>query len=138
MSGELQVFFPGKKKVDVRVGEFLVKTDQSPLSGGDGSAPEPFDYFLVSLAACAGIYALNFCHRRGIDTKGISLVFKYDWNPEKKLVDKMEFVLTLPKGFPEKYRTAIIKSMQLCTVKRHLERYSEIEMNFKVIGNNDE
>lgn len=28
--------------------------------------------------------------------------------------------LKLPPGFPERYKKAILKSMDLCTVKRHI------------------
>ncbi len=131
---ELRVLFPGGKQVDVQVDGFLIKTDQSPSSGGAGLFPEPFDYFLASLATCAGLYALNFCDRRGISSIGMRLSLRCQWNQEKRLYDRMEFVLSLPREFPNKYRGAIVKAMQLCTVKRHMERYSEIDMSFEVVS----
>jgi ribosomal protein S12 methylthiotransferase accessory factor len=57
----MRVSFPGRKQVAVQVGTHLVRTDQSVEHGGAGSAPEPFDLFLASIAACAGIYVLGFC-----------------------------------------------------------------------------
>jgi ribosomal protein S12 methylthiotransferase accessory factor len=42
----------------------VVKTDQKERGGGEDSAPAPFDYFLVSLATCAGIYVKVFCDKR--------------------------------------------------------------------------
>ena len=50
------VTFPGGKRVDAEYGGFTVRTDQPPQSGGEGSAPQPFDLFLASIATCAGIY----------------------------------------------------------------------------------
>jgi len=32
----------------------------------------------------------------------------------------MSLQLTLPRGFPEKYRAGITRAMELCTVKRHI------------------
>ena len=128
---ELNIVFPGGKKVNVEVDGFVIETDQSVQNGGEGSAPEPFDYFLASLGACAGVYALNFCEKRRIDTKGLGLILRCEWNEEKRLYDKMEFVLTLPDNFPEKYRDAIIRSMQLCAVKRHIEANPEITISLK-------
>ena len=52
----IDVQFPGGKRVDTRVGEFLIQTDQSQKHGGDASAPEPFALF-ASIASCAGIFA---------------------------------------------------------------------------------
>ncbi len=128
---ELKVVFPGRKKIDVEVDGFVIKTDQSPKGGGEGSAPEPFDYFLASLAACAGVYALNFCEKRGIETRGLALALRCEWNKDKRLYDRMEFILTLPDGFPEKYKDAIIRSMQLCTVKRHMEEMPQMVFSLK-------
>ena len=38
----------------------------------------------------------------------------------KKLYGKIAINLTLPEGFPEKYKEAIIRSMDQCTVKKHI------------------
>ena len=48
------VTFPGGKRVDAEYDGFTIKTDQSPKGGGEGSAPQPFDLFLASIATCAG------------------------------------------------------------------------------------
>ena len=74
MSSQMTVTFPGGKRVDASFNGFEIETDQAVDSGGDGSAPEPFDYFLASLATCAGIYILGFCQKRGISHEGVRLV----------------------------------------------------------------
>ena len=71
MSNEMTVRFDGGKRITADYNGFQIATDQAPDSGGDGSAPEPYDLFLASLATCAGIYVLNFCDRRNIPTDGI-------------------------------------------------------------------
>ena len=45
-SNMMSVTFPGGKRVDASYDGFQIETDQAVDSGGDGSAPEPFDYFL--------------------------------------------------------------------------------------------
>ncbi len=60
-SCRIQIKFPGGKRVDAVLGEQVIQTDQSVAHGGSGSAPEPFDLFLASLATCAGLYVLVFC-----------------------------------------------------------------------------
>lgn len=114
----IEVTFPGGKRVDARVGGFTVRTDQPAESGGEGSAPAPFDLFLASLATCAGIYALGFCQARGLSTDGLSLVQDYDVDPDTKLPTRIRLRLTLPPGFPEKYRPAIQKAVEGCKVKK--------------------
>lgn len=115
------VFFPGGKRVDVRVGDFEIHTDQSLKRGGEASAPEPFALFLSSLAACAGIFALNFCTSRDLATEGLELSMEWqvdDTNPANATVT---YQLRLPRGFPEKYRASIIKAIDLCAVKKYVQ-----------------
>ncbi|RLB27631.1 MAG: osmotically inducible protein OsmC [Deltaproteobacteria bacterium] len=116
----LEVTFPGGKRVDAKIGKFVIKTDQPIWSGGDGSAPEPFQLFLASIATCAGIYALSFCQTRQIDTNNMSLTMECEWDEEKKRYKKFAINLKLPEGFDPRYKKAIIKSMDLCAVKKHM------------------
>jgi uncharacterized OsmC-like protein len=116
----VEVNFPGDKRVDARVGKFQINTDQSARFGGGESAPEPFQLFLASLGTCAGIYALSYCQNHGIHTDGMSLRMACQWDDEKGRYTKMSLHLSLPVGFPEKYRKAVIRSMDLCAVKKHM------------------
>lgn len=120
MTDIIEVSFPGGKRVDAQVGQFLIQTDQAVRVGGTGTAPEPFSLFLAALATCAGIFALGFCQSRNIDTQGLGLRMACTWDQVRKLYGHIEFHLTLPPGFPEQYRDSICKAIELCTVKRHL------------------
>ncbi len=53
----IEVGFPGGKRVDAIIDDRLIQTDQRAENGGEGSAPEPFELFLASIATCAGIFA---------------------------------------------------------------------------------
>ena len=128
----IEVSFPGGKKVNAQIGQFLVCTDQSVKVGGEGSAPEPFALFLSSLATCAGIFALGFCQARNIPSEGLGLRMACNWDQTRKLYTHINFQLTLPPDFPEIYRDSIIKAVDLCTVKRHLME----PPNFEVTINN--
>ncbi|RJR43200.1 MAG: osmotically inducible protein OsmC [Desulfobacteraceae bacterium] len=116
----MEVFFPGGKRVDARIGDMVVHTDQSRENGGEGSAPEPFQPFLVSIATCAGFYALEFCRTREISTEGMALSLSYEFDEKKHACERLNIELKLPSGFPERYKRPILKSMDLCTVKRHI------------------
>jgi ribosomal protein S12 methylthiotransferase accessory factor len=125
MNEVLDVQFPGGKRVDVRIRGFEVKTDQSIKSGGAASQPEPFDLFLSSLAACAGIYALSFCQSRNLSTEGLGLSMHWERDNKNPLNARVQYRLTLPTDFPEKYRPGIVKSMELCAVKRYVQNPPE-------------
>ncbi len=116
----LEIRFTGGKKVDAMFKGFTIKTDQSEKDGGEGSAPTPTFLFFASLGTCAGLYALNFCEKRKIDTALLKLVLDFETDPKTHMVKKIVMQLTLPPNFPEKYIPAIIKAMNLCYVKKHL------------------
>ena len=105
---DIEVSFPGGKRVDARCGDFEVKTDQPADLGGEGSAIAPYDLFLASVANCAGVYVLGFCQARGLSTEGLALVQRHEVDPATKLVRRIRLELTLPNAFPERYRTAMV------------------------------
>ncbi len=120
MSRVITVSFPGGKKVDARLEDRTVRTDQPVEAGGEGSAPAPFDLFLASLAACAGYYALEFCQARQLSTEGLGVALTADRDPAAKLYTRMRIEVKLPAGFPEKYRDAVLRAVDLCAVKKHI------------------
>ncbi len=128
MKREVNVTFPGGKRVDANFGEWTVKTDQPEKSGGANSAPNPFELFFASLACCAGVYAQDFCHARKLGTEGLSISLATERDEEKKLFTPICIEITLPEGFPEKYRNAILKSVNSCPVKRHVLGQPEIDV----------
>lgn len=125
---DMEVNFPGGKKVDAEYKGFTIKTDQSKKEGGESSAPEPFSLFLASIGTCTGVYVLEFCKKRDIPTDNIKLILKLNKNRELHLVDKIEIDVQVPNDFPDKYKNAIIKAASLCAVKRHLENPPKIEI----------
>jgi ribosomal protein S12 methylthiotransferase accessory factor len=120
MAKIIDVSFPGGKRVDTLIDKTLIKTDQSIRNGGEAAAPKPFQLFLASIATCAGIYALEFCQAQKLSLEGLSLQMRCDMNPKVKRYTRMTIDLRLPEGFPEKLIPAIIKSMNLCSVERHI------------------
>jgi putative redox protein len=129
MMAEMQIYFPGGKRVYADYAGFTIETDQPARGGGDGSAPAPFDLFLASIGTCAGIYALGFMQQRGIDPAGSKLLMRTHHNPEVGLIDHIDLELITPPGFPDKYRDAIINAMELCAVKKHLARPPAFSIN---------
>jgi len=114
---EIVIDFPGGARVDAHFGQFTVKTDQPPIS----SAPTPFATFLASIGTCAGIYVLGFCQQRGLPTEGIRIVQRMHSDMSSGMVGKIDLEIQVPPTFPEKYLPALVKTAELCAVKKHFE-----------------
>lgn len=129
---ELIIDFPGGARVDAHFGPYTVKTDQPPTGGGTGSAPTPFAVFLSSIGTCAGIYVLGFCMQRGLPTEGIRIIQRVHSNPMNGMVDKVDLEIQVPPSFPEKYYDSLVRSAELCAVKKHLEHPPSFDVYTKV------
>lgn len=124
---EMEIVFPGGLQVDAVMGDLVIETNQ------DGSAPAPFGLFLASIGTCAGIYVLSFCKQRGLPTDNIKIVQRMHSNPFTRMVEKVELDIQLPADFPDKYKDAVIRSAELCAVKKHIEQPPQFDVYTSVI-----
>jgi ribosomal protein S12 methylthiotransferase accessory factor len=128
---EMVIDFPGGSRVDAHFGAFTVQTDQPPAA----TAPTPFATFLASLGTCAGIYVLGFCRQRGLPSEGIRLIQRVHSDRSTGMVGKIELEIQVPSDFPEKYRDALVKSAELCAVKKHLETPPQFDIYTQTVEN---
>ena len=130
---EMIIDFPGGAKVSAHFGSFTVSTDQPPAGGGEGLAPTPFEIFLASVGTCAGFYVSGFCQQRGIPTDGIHIVQRSLSNHVTGLVEKIELEIQIPPSFPKQYVSALIRSAELCKVKKTLEQPPQFKIVMKEV-----
>lgn len=126
---EMKIDFAGGKRVNSTYKGFTVETDQPQSEGGEGAAPEPFDLFLASIGTCAGVFVVYFCESRDIPTAGIRMKLHFERNEQSHLMEKIDLDIYLPPEFPAKYRKAVVRAAEMCTVKRTLINPPEIRVN---------
>jgi ribosomal protein S12 methylthiotransferase accessory factor len=125
---EMLIDFPRGSRVDAHFGTFTVQTDQPP----EASAPSPFELFLASIGTCAGIYVLGFCQQRGLPTAGLRIVERVNHSPVTGMVETIGLEIQVPADFPDKYRDSLIRSAELCAVKKHLEKPPQFKITTAV------
>jgi putative redox protein len=116
----MEIRFPGGALVEAEHEGFRILTDQPVKDGGTNTAPSPFDLFLVSVGTCVGYYALRFCQERGISTQDLSVSLAPERDEAGKRYAKIRIEIQLPEDFPERYRGAILRAADVCSVKRHI------------------
>lgn len=134
---DIDLTFSGGKHVEATVRKHHIVTDQTLAHGGDDSAPEPFELFLASLATCAGLYVLGFCQRRGIPTDSITLVQHHEPDLYGQLIH-VELELRLPRAFPDKYRTAVVRAAEGCKVRKTLASPPEVTVRAVAVPGHDD
>jgi ribosomal protein S12 methylthiotransferase accessory factor len=129
MEMKYDITFGGNKKVDAHYRGFTIHSDQPLTSGGDNTALSPFELFLASIGMCTGFYVLAFCQSRSISTDGIKITQTVVRNDRTHMIEKVMIDITLPPDFPEKYKAAVIKTAQSCSVKKFLDSPPEIQIS---------
>jgi len=124
---EIMVDFPGGERVDAHFGPFTIHTDQ------DGSAPSPFATFLASIGTCAGIYVLGFLKQRNLPTEGVRIIQRHYSNPMTGMIDKVDLEIQVPSSFPERYYPALVRTAELCAVKKHLAHPPQFDVFTKAV-----
>jgi len=114
------VTFPGGMAVEAHYRGQTIRTDQPQRHGGGGTAPPPFDLFLASIATCAGFYALQFASTRGLSIEGLAVSLEPVKGADGKRFELLKIKVTLPAEFPDKYRSALARSIDQCAVKKHI------------------
>lgn len=129
---EIRIALRGKKKVSGHFHNFEIVTDQPAASGGEGSAPSPFEYFLASIGTCAGFFVQSFCQARNIPTDGIEIIQSMVSDPQSHMVSSIHLTIALPASFPEKYRAGVITAANACSVKKHLLHPPQVTVETKL------
>lgn len=114
-----------------RYNGYEIFSDLPTHKNGNGHFPEPFDYFVASVALCAAHFVKQFCITRNIDYKNISLSTHYQKNEEGKPI--FETIISLDSNFPSKYKEAIIAAAKGCSVKKTINSMPD----FRVSLNSD-
>lgn len=121
--------FPGGRRVMARVGEHIVLSDQPRAKGGDDEAPSPYELLLASIGTCAGFYALSFCQSRDIPCEGLEV--SGDFHTENGTLVGADLHVRPPDALPEKYRDALLRSVDRCSVKRSIQAQPTIRVHLK-------
>jgi putative redox protein len=124
----MDITFDGGKVITAHLNGHAIKTDQSVKSGGQNSAPAPYDLFLASIGTCAGIYVKSFCDQREIPSENIRIIQTIEFDSLTRLPGTIKLEIQLPADFPEKYKSAVINAAELCAVKKTINNPPKFEI----------
>jgi len=122
---EITVNFLENLRLQAKFDDFTVITDQPIRYKGDGSAPNPFDYFLASSALCAAYFVRVYCLSRNIPSEDIRLSQNNIVDPENRYKQIFQIKVELPESISEKDRQGILRSIDRCTVKKVVQQGPE-------------
>lgn len=126
MAREFIIEFPGgPKRVDTKVGDYVISTDSSVEGGGEGLFPSPGSVFLAALGACTASTGRSYCRNHDLPIP-LQVKMLVEWDETQEIVEKIDFEFIMPADFPEKHFDALKRAAGLCTVKGWWKHYPEI------------
>lgn len=103
----------------VRIAGFEdLHVDVPKTFGGEGSAPDPHDYFDLSLGACKAITAQMYARRKQWPLEGVSVRVNRDDSEERKGVYRLEVVMTFHGIEGEEQRVRLEEISDKCPIHR--------------------
>lgn len=99
-------------------GRHELATDMPISLGGQGSAPEPHDYFDVALATCKALTVTHYARQNGIPLTGIGVEVSHDGEREKEGIYSMSVELTLRGGLNDEQRATLLRVAERCPLHK--------------------
>jgi len=127
---EIQIKFNKNFQIEADIEGTKIMSDQSKDSGGDGTAPNPYQYFIASIGLCVAHYVNAFCKQRDISTEDIKITEQVSVDPSSGKT-MFNSIIKLPASFPDKYREALLKTAEGCKVKKTIQSLPEFKLELE-------
>lgn len=92
--------------------------DVSPIVGGEGSAPDPHDYFDIALGACKAVTVQMYATRKQWPLEGVTVKVQRDDSQERKGIYQLEVTLTLHGIDDPEQRAKLEDISHRCPIQR--------------------
>jgi len=103
-----------------------VRVDQPRQGGGEDTAPGPLELLPAALGTCVAYFVQQFLVTRGVDPTGLEVAVGVAGAPNPHRIGRFEVHLRVPAGMPERYREAVVRAAETCTVHHTLVHKPEI------------
>lgn len=116
------------KKFTVTIRGHRVDTDMHREDGGADRGMSPVEMLVASLAACVGMTVHTYCVTYGLPSEGISVDAVPTMADSPKRIGNVAMDVTLPEGFPEDKRDAVLRFVKNCPVHNTLKQVPELDI----------
>jgi putative redox protein len=105
-----------------------VTVDQPPKGGGEDTAPMPLELLPAALGTCVALYVERFLATRSLDATGLTVEVTALGAANPNRIGRFDVAVNIPTAVPEKYRDALIRTAESCTVHHTLTHTPEIRV----------
>jgi len=102
----------------VQIDEHELFADVPTTAGGEGSAPEPHDYFDAALGACKALTLKLYAKKKDIPLTGVGVEVKRDNSQEQKGKYALHVTLTLKGVLTDAQREELLRVADRCPIHK--------------------
>jgi len=110
-------------------------TDMPKTLGGDGSAPEPHDYFDTALGACKALTVTHYARQHDIPLTGVGVEVAHDSSREKEGHYGVSVKLTLRGALTDEQRATLLRIADKCPIHK-LMTTTEVKIETRLAEGN--
>ena len=122
----VKVTWDGAVRFTADIRGHKVPVDQPVQGGGADSAPGPLELLPAALGTCVAFFVKQFLATRGVDPTGLEVEVGVLGATNPHRIGRFDVRVVLPSGVPEKYRDAVTRVAETCTVHHTLMHQPEI------------
>lgn len=127
---KMKVELHGKRKFNIKIGNFTVVSDLPREKGGENAGPTPSELFVGSLGACVALYCVNYLETAGLDPSELSADIDWSFAEDRpNRVDKVSVSVKIPHAELGKRKNAVLAAAKACTIHNTLQNPPEIAIS---------
>lgn len=116
-------------KFSIEVRNHKINLDMHKDDGGEDTGMNPIELMVGALGACIGMTINIYCAMKKIPSEGIAVNAVPTLASDPKRIKNITIDITLPEGFPEDRKEAILKVAHKCPVYNTLKDLPEIDID---------
>lgn len=103
-----------------------VSVDQPRQAGGEDTGPMPAELVPAALGTCVALYVQQFLATRGLDAVGLMVAVSTAGAAHPNRLARFDVRVNIPGGIPDRYRDAVRRAAEGCTVHHTLTHAPDI------------
>ena len=108
----------GAMRHHIHIGDHVITVDESKLSGGDDSGPNPHDLYDAALGACKALTVLWYANRKNIPVEDIRVDVDRDSSQERAGIYRLDTKLTVGGDLTDAQRQELLTVAGKCPVHK--------------------
>lgn len=117
---ELNVTYKSGKAFTVKARNHEFITDQTLDNDGEDLGPTPVEFFIASMAGCAGLFASIYLKRNDLDTSKLTVNATWDYEKNPSRVGSINMVVESGLELSSEQIEKMHKMVEGCTIHKTL------------------